>query len=115
MTDPEYPTEDDIKRLVEAAHFNHTDASYEGCTAALALMKSLWWSADVLWEESSAFHDITGKVGTLYDVSTGGWSGNEELIEAVHQTFMWTLVWESSRRGGHYTFFVPAPKEATDA
>lgn len=46
--------------------------------------------------------------GKTYDVSTGGWSGNESLIDALqHNRVCWLLTWVSSRRGGHYVFELP--------
>lgn len=49
--------------------------------------------------------------GKTYDVSTGGWSGNEELIEALRaNTLCWLLCWVSSRRGGHHVFELPYVK-----
>lgn len=36
--------------------------------------------------------------------STGGWSGHEELIAELEQTWFWVFCWEQSRRGGHYIF-----------
>ena len=37
--------------------------------------------------------------------STGGWSGNEDLIEALrdNHTF-WLFAWGGSARGGHHVF-----------
>lgn len=35
-------------------------------------------------------------------LSTGGWSGNEELIAAMQGSFLWFIGFESSRRGGHF-------------
>ena len=38
-------------------------------------------------------------------LSTGGWSGNEDLIGALQEhTLFWTLCWQKSERGGHYVF-----------
>lgn len=43
-------------------------------------------------------------------VSTGGWSGNEELISAMRRNFIcWSYTWVMSRRGGHYVFEVTPP------
>lgn len=40
-----------------------------------------------------------------YYVSTGGWSGNESIIEAMQDNYVWwAMYWEQSNRGGHYIF-----------
>lgn len=39
---------------------------------------------------------------------TGGWSGNEDIIAALHANFgFWLTCWESTTRGGLWTFEVP--------
>ncbi len=38
------------------------------------------------------------------ELVTGGWSGNEEIIEALQSHLFWSLFWESSHRGGLYIF-----------
>lgn len=40
-------------------------------------------------------------------LSTGGWSGNEDAINALKDGFFWFAWWTTTRRGGHYTFDVP--------
>ena len=36
---------------------------------------------------------------------TGGWSGNEDIIDAMRcNTMLWMLYWCSSERGGRYIF-----------
>ena len=40
-----------------------------------------------------------------YELSTGGWSGNEDIIGAMMEnTLFWIKNWYQSRRGGHYIF-----------
>ena len=47
---------------------------------------------------------------TMY-LSTGGWSGNEDIIYSLRKTFWWSWCWVSSKRGGHYRFEIPVKKE----
>lgn len=42
-------------------------------------------------------------------VSTGGWSGNEEMIGALRENMMiWLMSWYQITRGGHYIFKLPS-------
>ena len=68
-----------------------------GFHGLMDLVKENWWAADC------GFH----QEGNTYNLSTSGWSGNEDIICALQQNPMfWTLCWDQSRRGGHYIFEV---------
>jgi hypothetical protein len=42
-----------------------------------------------------------------FELHTGGWSGNEEIIVALEQNYLfWGLCWQESKRGGNYKFEV---------
>ena len=65
-----------------------------------AFIRSIWWSADWGWttEEKAS--------KTLHNVSTGGWSGNEEIIDAMRESVLWGMTWRIHSVGGHYEFGV---------
>jgi len=47
----------------------------------------------------------TVRRGQYFEYHTFGWSGNEDVIDAVRSNFMfWALAWVCSYRGGHYYF-----------
>jgi hypothetical protein len=55
--------------------------------------------------ERWSYPDYWREEGDVLHASTGGWSGNESLIDALQENRMfWALCWISSRRGGHFEF-----------
>ena len=43
--------------------------------------------------------------GSLLRVSTGGWSGHEDIIGRLRENHAWwAFHWQSHKRGGHYVF-----------
>lgn len=40
----------------------------------------------------------------IIELTTGGWSENEELIDKLANTMFWFLWWNTSKRGGYYKF-----------
>ena len=83
----QYPTEEDIKKIQEwpAEDFH----------GLMAFVKSLWAFDSWGWSQE----------GDLYRISTGGWSGNEDIIGALKEnTIFWLFYWQQSARGGHYIF-----------
>lgn len=99
-----YPTEEAITRLGEwnvvAGGPLLTKATLDDF---LQLLESMWWRADWGFRR--------GK--TRLWLSTGGWSGNEDVIATLRHTWFWHLCWVVSRRGGHYTFDLAKVPSAT--
>ena len=88
-----YPLEESLENLKSWDYFNRSLADF------LKLWNDTWWSPSWGWRFTRR---------RLY-VSTGGWSGNEETIDYIYRNFLfWSLHWVSTRRGGHYTFELPA-------
>jgi hypothetical protein len=86
-----YPTEEELKSIAEW-NYNNFDELME-------YIRELWEFADQgYWKQD----------GSTYFLSTGGWSGNEDIIHALHENLMfWSLCWHESKRGGHYKFILP--------
>ena len=89
----DYPTK---KQLKVIKNWDATD--FDGL---MEYLKSVWH-----WPE------YVTQVGKEYHLSTGGWSGNEDIIYALSKNYMfWALYWSHSRRGGHYVFEARAALE----
>lgn len=84
-----YPTKKELKQI---RNWPHTD--FPGL---MRFIEGIWHWPDWGWSQD----------GEHFYLSTGGWSGNEDIIEAMQaNTVFWTICWVSSRRGGHYVFRV---------
>jgi len=83
----EYPTEQELQKIKE-----WEPGDLHGL---MQFVKSLW--AFRAWGFSQD--------DEIYFISTGGWSGNEDIIEAMMSNVVWWMMyWQQSRRGGHYIF-----------
>lgn len=52
--------------------------------------------------------------GGMWRLATGGWSGNEDIINALRDNWrFWIMCWQSSHRGGLYWFKVPKTPDKT--
>ena len=74
--------------------------SYEDFDGLIDFVHDVWWpQGDPYgWKQ---------KGRTLW-FSTGGWSGNEEVVGALRANLMfWTMCWDASWRGGHFRFKLP--------
>lgn len=101
--DDGYPTEGTLKEIAEWKGNNFRDF--------FAALKPVWRYADgpnwFGWTEEDAVSEVFDKPVHRYLLSTGGWSGNESLIEAMRENYvLWALTWWQERRGGHFIFEV---------
>ena len=100
LDDDGYPT-DAAHDIVEIWHWMDAKGWFE-------FIKSIWWARDWGWTEGEEPHEWDkDKIVYRYNISTGGWSGNESIIRAMEANgngFIWHLNWVQSRRGGHYIF-----------
>ena len=83
-----YPTESVLKKIRE------WDITKSHVSELLEYVQGLWTYPD----------RFVRKRHSLY-LSTGGWSGNEDIIAALQDNYLfWALYWYRSQRGGHYWF-----------
>lgn len=101
LDDDGYPTEESLRQIAQAPIRSRKD-----CAALLGHVRSIWqWGPTQVTEENGMFR-----------LSTGGWSGNEDIVAALQDnTMFWALCWESSRRGGHHVFRVGVMADRTSA
>jgi len=83
-----YPTEEQLKQI-ETWQWN----DFQGL---MEFIEPIWEFSDCgYWKQE----------GNEYHISTGGWSGNEEIIQAMQQNYVWWVqYWFQTNRGGHYIF-----------
>ena len=63
-------------------------------------LADVWSDYGRIWEEDG-----------FIKVSTGGWSGNEEIMSALRSnTIVWSFTWHSSYRGGFTLFRLPSAR-----
>lgn len=87
-----YPDEASLKAIKE------WDILKQGVPDLLDLVVENTWCPD--WSFS-----IKGKRVLWFEYHTGGWSGNEDVIDALHNNrLFWSLYWKKSEAGGYYYF-----------
>lgn len=96
MTDDNgYPTDEDLATLRTLAD-GILDTGFD---PLLEHLKAIWWHSGVLISWNS-------ETGNL-ELHTGGWSGNEDIMVVLRETFFWAYAWQRIERGGHYYLEVP--------
>lgn len=87
-----YPSQEQLKKIS-----NWKLGSADNFNNLVKYVKSLWWSP-------SSFK-VSGKRVITVKAATCGWSGNEDLIDALHANrAFWMLYWQKSERGGYHEF-----------
>lgn len=82
----DYPSEDDLRRI------ESWDVS--DCAGLWGFLLLVWH-----WPEMATVE------GGMWRMATGGWSGNEDIVGAMHgNTMFWTMCWQRSERGGLHWF-----------
>ena len=78
----------------------------EDCRRLLDFVRELW---------RVGYPNFFEEADGVYEISTGGWSGNESLIGAIHEnTIFHVFCWRASRRGGHYVYALPGVRVDVD-
>ena len=85
----DYPSEEFLQKI------RTYDVLENGPCDLIRIIKKEWQ-----WTDYIRYYP---KTKTL-KISTGGWSGNEDIIQALSENFMFLQFWVASVRGGHYTF-----------
>jgi hypothetical protein len=99
----DYPTNEELERIKNWAFTGDAIQRRKYLIEFMEFVKELWHFGDWGWKQKRR----------IYYISTGGWSGNESIITAMQQNWIfWVLCWVQSRRGGHYIFELPVlPKK----
>lgn len=96
-----YPTEEELQVIKE------WDVTKQGVKPLMEFVKSIWKYEDRCHIYRGKRHLFNDKAVKIY-LSTGGWSGNEEILSALRaNTMFWMMYWWKSQRGGHYWFEIP--------
>lgn len=97
LDDDGYPTEEALNRIKKWPW-------QDGWVELFEFINSIWWMADWGWRQTYGYNG-NNESYIEYNISTGGWSGNESIIDALQEnTMAWSFCWQQSRRGGHYIF-----------
>lgn len=69
-------------------------------------VRCLWNYADIdFFNLHTGREHLFRKACMKLELHTGGWSGNEDIIGALQQNFLfWSMFWRKHTAGGHYWF-----------
>lgn len=98
-----YPTEEDLKFIREF------DIIENPIIDLIEYLRAIWWMPDWGFKIS----EIAGV--KLLELHTGGWSGNEDIMQALNEnTMFWDTCYNSSETGGHFLFEIEDNNQLPD-
>ena len=101
-----YPTKEELKLVKTYSGYIHSKNSFTmDVPRLLEILQEIWWLPD--WGIEQGDHKL--------ELHTGGWSGNEEIINVLQESMFWVMYWQKSERGGHYYFELEATEEEKKA
>ena len=93
---PDYPEDEDLQKIRDWKIGGHADA--------LKLLEFV----DSIYPEMGSFADESTSSAFVYVLTTGGWSGCEDIVSAMAGNLVfWGTCWHMSKRGGLHEFVVP--------
>lgn len=100
----EYPTEAQLERIQEWGYRGFEDL-------ALFVQKIWHWGEDYA-RLSDWKVDEFGTEYRQFELITGGWSGNEDIVCALNKNQMFNMMcWYSSHRGGLHIYHIKKIKD----
>jgi len=94
-----YPTEPELK------YIEKFDITRRSVKELIDYVKSIWGF------ENWGFK-LKGKKVLYLELHTGGWSGNEEILQSLKKNYLfWGMYWEKSIKGGHHYFKIKELKK----
>lgn len=105
-----YPTDETLARIREWPIDTMAAAAAAMDFVGRAWSYPKYWECEAEWPDP----DWPSHPRRRYVFSTGGWSGNEDLVGAIEANQMLQMIgaW-SWRRGGHYEYRFPLPEPAS--
>jgi hypothetical protein len=94
MDENGYPTDEELEAIEQY------DICKDGVNGLLDMLEATWYYG----------HPYFVREGEKLELHTGGWSGNESIIEVLQKNYFWFFYWTKSERGGHYYFEIPADR-----
>ena len=91
----DYPTDEQLKKIRK---WSHND------------FKGMFYFINNIWNKDYGYSLIYSD--QFFQLYTGGWSGNEDILRAMSENIAWwASYWQSSHRGGKYVFVKLKQKE----